>query len=86
MDDLHNNAYQESVDKSVLHPLTSFLEDVQSKTGLGKQGLRNTFNPHTHEHGVKQYSLNESLETIEKLRQEDEDEDVDDELDDIGDV
>ena len=83
MAELENNAYQDNVAKKHVAPLTDFLEGVQSRYGMGKQGTRNAFDPYTRTNSVKEQSLGQALNNIQQLREADEDEE---ELDDIGDV
>jgi len=83
MADLENSAYQDKVTKKAVAPLTDFLEDVQSRYGLGKAGTRDRFDPYTRDRNSKKHSLGDALNQIQMLREADEDEE---ELDDIGDV
>ena len=84
MSDLNNSSYQENVTKKEVAPLTTFLEDMQSKVGLGNQGKRDRFDPYTRTNSVKEHSLGDALNNIQVTKEADEEED--DELDDVGDI
>lgn len=85
MAELENNAYQDEVTEKKVAPLTSFLEGVQSRGGLGKNAVRDRFDPYTRNRNKKDVSLTDTLMNIQMMREADED-DLEDELSDVGDI